>query len=161
MCSILCWILSIWEALVWIYLHFCLIHALSTRGRSLSLFWATECIWKIFRWFRAISRLWCAPVGPDEVTGLTDQSASPVHMLHTGLTSGVDWSDRSELSWCSCSVFFKWLACIRPGGSCIGSGGACMCARGALCGFSSFGLVVCVICLSIVLSQMCRAVALA
>jgi hypothetical protein len=34
-------------------------------------------------------------------------------------------------------------------GSCIGSGGACMCAGGALCGFSSFGLVVCALCLSI------------
>jgi hypothetical protein len=31
---------------------------------------------------------------------------------------------------------------------------------GALCGFSSFGLVVCALCLSIVLSRMCRAVAL-
>jgi hypothetical protein len=46
-------------------------------------------------------------------------------------------------------------------GSCIGSGGACMCAGGALCGCSSFGLVVCALCFSFVLSQMCRAVALA
>jgi hypothetical protein len=36
-----------------------------------------------------------------------------------------------------------------------------MCGGGALCGFSSFGLVVCALCLSIVLSRMCRAVALA
>jgi hypothetical protein len=36
-----------------------------------------------------------------------------------------------------------------------------MCAGGGLCGFSSFGLVVCALCLSIVLSQMCRVVALA
>jgi hypothetical protein len=36
-----------------------------------------------------------------------------------------------------------------------------MCARGALCGFSSFGLVVCALCLSIVLFRMCRVVALA
>jgi hypothetical protein len=35
-------------------------------------------------------------------------------------------------------------------GSCIGSGGTCMCAGGALCDFSSFGLVVCALCLSIV-----------
>jgi hypothetical protein len=26
-----------------------------------------------------------------------------------------DRSDRSDLSWCSCSIFFKWFACIRPG----------------------------------------------
>jgi hypothetical protein len=32
------------------------------------------------------------------VTGLTGQSAGPVHMLHTDLTGGVDRSDRSELS---------------------------------------------------------------
>jgi hypothetical protein len=37
-------------------------------------------------------------------------------MLHTGLTGGGDRSDRSELSWCSCSIFVKWFACIRPGG---------------------------------------------
>jgi hypothetical protein len=36
-----------------------------------------------------------------------------------------------------------------------------MCVGGALCDFSSFGLVVCALCLSIVLSRMCRAVALA
>jgi hypothetical protein len=36
-----------------------------------------------------------------------------------------------------------------------------MCAGGALCVFSSFGLMVCALCLSIVLSQMCRGVALA
>jgi hypothetical protein len=46
-------------------------------------------------------------------------------------------------------------------GRCIGSRGACMCAGGALCGFSSFALVVCTLCLSFVLSRMCRAVALA
>jgi hypothetical protein len=39
-----------------------------------------------------------------------------MHMLSTGLTGGGDWSDRWELSWCSCSDFFKCFACIRPGG---------------------------------------------
>jgi hypothetical protein len=39
--------------------------------------------------------------------------------------------------------------------------GACMCAGEALCGFSSFVSVVCSLCLSFVLSRMCRAVALA
>jgi hypothetical protein len=32
------------------------------------------------------------------VTGLTGQNSGFVHMLHTGLTSGVDQSDRSGLS---------------------------------------------------------------
>jgi hypothetical protein len=31
-------------------------------------------------------------------TGLTGQSAGPIHMLGTGLTDGGDRSDRSELS---------------------------------------------------------------
>jgi hypothetical protein len=48
------------------------------------------------------------------VTGLTGQRAGPVHMLSTGLTGGGDRSDRSELGRCSCSVFNKWFACIRP-----------------------------------------------
>jgi hypothetical protein len=37
-------------------------------------------------------------------------------MLGTCLTGGGDRSDWSELSRCSCSVFFKWFACIHPGG---------------------------------------------
>jgi hypothetical protein len=57
---------------------------------------------------------------------------------------------------------FLQVFCMHSSrGSCIGSGGACMCAGGALCDFSSFGLVVCALFLSIVLSRMCRAVALA
>jgi hypothetical protein len=39
-----------------------------------------------------------------EVTGLIGQSVGPVHMLHTGLTGGVDRSDRLGLSCCSCPV---------------------------------------------------------
>jgi hypothetical protein len=35
---------------------------------------------------------------------MTGQSASPVHMLSTGLTGGGDWSDWWELSCCSCLV---------------------------------------------------------
>jgi hypothetical protein len=131
MCSIPCWILSIWEALGCNFCIFSLIHALSTRGRSLSMFWSTECIWRVFRWFRAISGLCCAPVWLVEVTG---QSVGPIYMLRTGLTGGVDRSDRSELSWCSCSVSSSGLHAFVQG-SCIASGGACMCARGALCGF--------------------------
>jgi hypothetical protein len=53
-------------------------------------------------------RLW-SPVWPVKSVG-------PVHMLLSGLTGGVDRSDTSEPRWCSCSVFVKWCACIRPGG---------------------------------------------
>jgi hypothetical protein len=132
MCSILCWILSIWEALGCIFCILGLIHALSTRGRSLSMFWATECIWKIFRWFRAISWFCVSPVWPVVVTSLTGQSAGPVHMLRTGLTSGGDQSDRSELSWCRCSIFIKWFACIRPKGVALVLG-ELSCVQGELC----------------------------
>jgi hypothetical protein len=128
MCSILCWILSIWEALGWMFCIFGLIHALSTRGRSLSMFWATECIWKVFRWFRAISGLCVSLVIPVVVTGLTGQRAGPVHMLSTGLTGG---GDRSELSWCSCSVFITRFACIRPGGVALVQG-ELACVQGEL-----------------------------
>jgi hypothetical protein len=39
---------------------------------------------------------------------------------------------------------FLQVVCMHSSrGSCIGSGGPCMCAGGALCGFLSFGLVVC------------------
>jgi hypothetical protein len=80
-------------------------------------------------------------------------------MLHTGLTGGgVDWSERfrAELLQLPC---FKWcFACIHPGGVTLVQGElACV----FFVGFSSFGLVVCALCLSIVLPRMCRAVALA
>jgi hypothetical protein len=79
--------------------------------------------------------------------------------LSTGLTGGGDQSDQ-WWCWCSCSVFIKWFACIRTGGVALVQG-ELACVQGeALCGFSSFSLVVCALCLSIVLSRMCRAIAL-
>jgi hypothetical protein len=93
-------------------------------------------------------------------TGLTGVSAGPVHMLGTGLTGGDDRSDWCELKLLQLPCF--QLVCMHSSrGRCIGSGGACMCIGGALCGFSSFVLVVRALCLSFVLSRMCRAVALA
>jgi hypothetical protein len=71
------------------------------------------------------------PVWPVCVTGLTGQSAGPVHMLHTGLTGDVDRSDRSGLSCCSYPVF-KWcFACIRPGGVALVQG-ELACVQGEL-----------------------------
>jgi hypothetical protein len=67
------------------------------------------------------------------VTGLTCQSAGPVHMLGTGLTGGGDRSDRCELKWLHLLCF--QVVCMHSSRwRCIGSGGACMCAGGALCG---------------------------
>jgi hypothetical protein len=64
-------------------------------------------------------------------TGLTGQSAGPVHMLGTGLTGGGDRSDRSEMNWCGRSVFFKWFACNRPGGVALVQG-ELACVQGEL-----------------------------
>jgi hypothetical protein len=75
-----------------------------------------------------------------------------VHMLGTGLTGGGDRSDRCELKLLELPYF--QVVCMHSSRGRIGSGGA-------LCGFSSFALVVCALCLSFVLSWMCRAVALA
>jgi hypothetical protein len=64
------------------------------------------------------------------------------------------WPVRAELMQLLC---FHQVICIYSSrGSCIGS-------RELACvqGFSSFGLVVCALCLSIVLSRLCRTVALA
>jgi uncharacterized membrane protein len=56
---------------------------------------------------------------------------------------------------------FKWcFACIRSGGVALVQGSLHVCRGASLC-FLGFGLVVCALYLSIVLSQMCRAVALA
>jgi hypothetical protein len=83
-----------------------------------------------------------------------------VHMLGTGLTGGGDRSDRCELKVLQLPCF--QVVCMHSSkGECIGSRGACMCVGGALCGCSRFALVVCTLCLSLVLSRMCRAVALA
>jgi hypothetical protein len=81
-------------------------------------------------------------------------------ILSTGLTGEGDWSDRWELSWCSCSVSWGGLHAFIQG-ELHGFRGILHVCRGSSLWFSSFGLVVCALCLSIVLSWMCRAVALA
>jgi hypothetical protein len=87
-----------------------------------------------------------------------------VHILGTGLTGGVDRSDRCELKLLQLPCF--QLVCMHLSRvRCIGEvhwfRGSLMCAGEALCGCSSFALVVCALCLSFVLSWMCQTVALA
>jgi hypothetical protein len=159
MCSILWWILYIWEAICWNFSHFALIHALSTRGEKfvhdlgtwehlegvpigLGNFWA----------------VWCR-VGH---MGQSNRSQA-VRCLVGGLTAYWRWSNRlgqSEQNFARCCIFVLHC-CIGSEGVCFGSGGACICAGGAFCVVRSFGLVVCALCLSMVLSRMCWAIALA
>jgi hypothetical protein len=107
MCSILCWILSIWEAQGWNFCIFGLIHAFSTRGE----------VWACFGLLDA-SRRFSGGFEP--------------FLGYVGLTGGVERSDRSELSWCSCSVFIKWFACIRPGGVALVQGSLHVCRGSSL-----------------------------
>jgi hypothetical protein len=138
MCSILCWILSNWEALGCIFPMFGLIHALPTRGRWLWRKSTTGCIYKVSGRFQAIfgllqfpddhqsNRLW-SPVQPVMVLILCRCCALVWPMLWTSLT---------RQSWADAAAMFCEEVCIhsfRRG--CIGLGGSCMCVRGVLCGF--------------------------
>jgi hypothetical protein len=153
MCSILSWILSIWEALGWIFLHFCLDSWIANKGEKFELEMAC---WTHLEGFQVVSSHFWALL----CTGQTGVSAGPVHILGTGLTGGDDRSDRCELKLLQLPCF-QLVRRHLSKGRCIGSGEACMCAGGALCGCSSFISLVCALCLSFVLSRMCRAVALA
>jgi hypothetical protein len=72
-------------------LHFWLDSCIVNKGEKFELEMAC---WMHLEGFQVVSSHFWALV----CTGLTGQSADPVHMLGTGLTDGGDWSDRSELS---------------------------------------------------------------
>jgi hypothetical protein len=119
MCSILCWILSIWEALGWKFCIFGLIHALSTRREV----WASNGLLDAFRRFscgfepflcsgvhrsdRSRSPVWSvrvlalficwAPVWSVVVTGLTGQSWADAAALFS--SSGLHAFVQGELHW--------------------------------------------------------------
>jgi hypothetical protein len=83
-----------------------------------------------------------------------------VHMLSTGLTGGGDRSDRLELA--DAAAMFSssgWHAFVRR--ELRWFRGSLHVCKGSSLWFSSFDLVVCALCLSVVLSRMCRALALA
>jgi hypothetical protein len=72
-------------------LHFWLDSCIATKGEKFELEMAC---WMHLEGFQVVpSHFWALVC-----TGLTGQSAGPVHMLGTGLTGCGDWSDRSELS---------------------------------------------------------------
>jgi hypothetical protein len=81
-------------------------------------------------------------------------------ILSTGLTGEGDRSDRWELSWCNCSFSWGGSHAFVQGELHWFRGSLHVC-RGTSLWFSSFGLVVYALCLTIVFSRMCRAVSLA
>jgi hypothetical protein len=115
MYSILCWILSIWEALDW---KFCIL-AWFMHCQQGGEVWAWSGLLDVFRRFSGCfepflgsgvhrSNRSRSPVWPVRVLVLCTCWAPVWPVVVTGLT-GVSWSC------CSCSVF-KEFACIRPGG---------------------------------------------
>jgi hypothetical protein len=138
MCSILCWILSIWEALCCIFLHFwpdsCIVNKGEKFEHDLACYMHLEGFQVVssYFWARAVSQV--ASAWPVRYTGLTGVVPRCWEILSTGVTNVVDQSDWSEQGRSSCSVCE--VVCMHSSrGSCIGSGGVCMCAGGALCGF--------------------------
>jgi hypothetical protein len=109
-------------------------------------------------WAQAVFQV--ASVWPMKGTSLTGVVPRCWAILPTGLTGEVDQSDWSRLGCFSCPVSWSESHAFVQG-ELHWFRGSFMCAGGALLWFSSFGLVVCALCLSIVLSRMCRAVALA
>jgi hypothetical protein len=76
--------------------HFWLDSCTANRGEKFELEMAC---WMHLEGFHVVSsHFWALGC-----TGLTGQRAGPVHMLHTGLTGGVDRSDRSGLGCCNCN----------------------------------------------------------
>jgi hypothetical protein len=152
MCSILCWILSIWEALGCIFLYFWIDSCIVNKGEKFEHD-LTCCMPSGFELFLSLGSF---PGG----IGLTDEGHRFDRCSPQVLGDLVHRSDRSELSCCNCSVSCGGLHAFVQGELHWFRRSLHVC-RGALCGFSSFGLVVYALCLSIVLSRMCWAVTLA
>jgi hypothetical protein len=164
MCSILCWTLSIWEALGWIFLAFWLDSCIVNKGEKFDLEMACythlEGFQVVSSYFLALAVSQVASAWPVKGTGLAGVVPRCWAILSTGLTGEGDRSDWLELSWCSCSVFIKWFACIHPGGVALVQGELAY-VQGELFVVFELWLVIFALCLSMVLSRMCWAVALA
>jgi hypothetical protein len=87
--------------------------------------WACFGLLNAFRWFSG---------GFEPFLGSmchwSNWSWSPVWSVR-GLVLFTCWAPGSELSWCSCSIFIKWFACIRPGGVALVQG-ELACVQGEL-----------------------------
>jgi hypothetical protein len=106
-------------------------------------------------------------VFPSDLPGVNPATLNRMVLYYRLMTKWSGLGDGTELSRVGLSQLMQLLCFLQV--VCMHSSreethwfrGACMCVGGALCGFSSFGLVVCALCFSLVLSRMCRAVALA
>jgi hypothetical protein len=139
MCSILWWILSIWEALGWIFRIFDLIHALSKRGRIWAYFGLLNAFGRFSGGFELFlgslcqrsDRSW-SPVWPVRVMVLFICWASAWPVVVTG---------RPVIAELMQLLCFHQVFCMHSSRwSCIDSRGDCMFAGGALCGFRFSGL---------------------
>jgi hypothetical protein len=115
-------------------------------------------VWKVFQLVQANFEQFDS--GPVTWGGLTATQA--VSCVVGGLTA---WGRRSNRPGKSeqfflCVAFPCCIAALAQGECALAQGSLHMC-RGSSLWCSSFGSVVCALCLSMVLSRMCRAVALA
>jgi hypothetical protein len=108
MCSILHWILSIWEALGWHFFIFWLDSCIVNKGEKFELELACCTHLEGFQvvssyfWAQAVSQVASAwLVRGTDLTGVVPRCWA---ILSTGLTGEGDRSDWSELSCCSCSA---------------------------------------------------------
>jgi hypothetical protein len=168
MCSILWWILYISEAICWNFSHFALIHALSTRGRSLCIIWAHGSIWKVFKVVWAVfEKFGAGPVSWGGLTASFWKVWCRVGLLGQSNRPQAIRSQRGDLTALGkvsrIFLFVAFPCCITAlvQGECALAQGELAYVQGSSLCCSSFGLEVCALCLSIVLSRMCRAVALA
>jgi hypothetical protein len=112
MCSILCWIFSIWEALGCIFWHFWLDSCIANKGEKFEHDLSCCMHLKGFQvassyfWARAVSQV--ALAWPVRCTGWTGLVPRCWAILSTGLTG----QSKAEAA----ALFAKWFACIRPRG---------------------------------------------
>jgi hypothetical protein len=147
-----------------IFWHFWLDSCIVNKGEKFELELACCTLLEGFQvvssyfWSLVVSQV--ASVWPVWGTGLTGVVPRCWAILSTGLTGEGVRSDRWELSWCGYFVSWGGSHAFIQGELHWFRGSLHVC-RGSSLLFSSFSLVVCAPCLSIVLSRMCRAVALA
>jgi hypothetical protein len=160
MCSILCWILSIWEALGCIFAFWAWFMHCQQGGEVWACFGLLNAFRRSSGGFKPFLGFAChqsdrswSPVWPVRVLVLCTCWALVWPVVATGLTSQI-WADATTL------FSSSDLHALVQGELHWFRGSLHVC-RGSSVWFSSFGLVVCALWLSKVLSQMCRVVTLA